>query len=147
MLWLYACVCTYITQLVSIVFELGSCNFNWGHLLVCSRNAFFIIFPLFSLIFVQILTIKLSISLEPNAYFMCNKNFADTVMMSYNVIYSVQKKKLAVSEGGSLTGVGLSGFYWIWALYLERVGKAFLGFEINVLFKIGLLFVVLFWIM
>ena len=33
---------------------------------------------------------------------MCNKNFADTVMMSYNVIYSVQKKKLAVSEGGSL---------------------------------------------
>ena len=75
---------------------------------------------------------------------MCNKNFADTVMMSYNVIYSVQKKKLAVSEGGSLTGVGLSGFYWIWALYLERVGKAFLGFEINVLFKIWLLFVVLF---
>ena len=75
---------------------------------------------------------------------MCNKNFADTVMMSYNVIYSVQKKNLAVSEGGSLTGVGLSGFYWIWALYLERVGKAFLGFEINVLFKIGLLFVVLF---
>ena len=31
----------------------------------------------------------------------------------YIVIYSVQKKNLAVSEGGGLAGGGLSGFYCI----------------------------------
>jgi len=44
----------------------------------------------------------------------------------YIVTYSVQKKNLAVSEGGGLAGGGLAGFYCINKIY-PRVYEAING--------------------
>ena len=52
-------------------------------------------FPYSETISLQIVTSKAPMStLEPYAYFMCNKNFADTFMTSYNdvIILQILKK-------------------------------------------------------
>ena len=58
-----------------------------------------------------------------------------TDSLDFIVIYSVQKKSLAVSDGGSEPGGGLTGFYCIysslWTWFLSVIFNYFLSQPLN----------------